>query len=460
MASPQPTATGGPATFAQGYMASSSASTSPGHSAPISTPASARLARKEILNYSAPWPVYGLDWSNQPTEREALRLAVGSFIEDGSNKIQVITLQEFAGGEGKDYSPTSMSDWVAIAETNHQQYPVTKIKWEPYKGGHRRSYDLLATTGDYLRLWDLKDDPEHQDSSNTIGRRRAPAIRQQLAQRAVLANTKANFCAPLTSFDWNTFDPALIVTSSIDTTCTVWNVETQQAKTQLIAHDKEVYDVTFANNNSDIFASVGADGSVRMFDLRALEHSTIIYETTSSVPGMQPNNPQLAAQPPVPLLRLSFNKLDANYLSTFHMDSSSVQILDIRVPGIPVSELRGHKGAVNCMAWSPIGSSEIATGSDDHQVFIWEVNQMRGDRSEDLNHQQHAQHGKAPSASSSGSSSTTNPKSPLPASSTRVLHEPFRAANVGGEVNQIAWSSASPDWVAVGFGRTVQALRL
>lgn len=169
----------------------------------------------------------------------------------------------------------------------------------------------------------------------------------------------------MTSFDWNTYDPALIVTSSIDTTCTVWNVETNQAKTQLIAHDKEVYDVTFAGNNADIFASVGADGSVRMFDLRALEHSTIIYETSSSSPTMSGSSPnmQAGAQPAVPLVRLAFNKLDTNYLSTFHMDSSSVQILDIRVPGIPVSELRGHKGALNCMAWSPIGSTEIATGS-------------------------------------------------------------------------------------------------
>lgn len=154
------------------------------------------------------------------------------------------------------------------------------------------------------------------------------------------------------------------MTSSIDTTCTVWNVETQQAKTQLIAHDKEVYDVTFAGNNADIFASVGADGSVRMFDLRALEHSTIIYETSSSSPSIPGNSTlQTGVQPAVPLLRLSFNKLDANYLSTFHADSSSVQILDIRVPGVPVTELRGHKGAVNCMAWSPIGSTEIATGS-------------------------------------------------------------------------------------------------
>ncbi|KAF9434283.1 ddb1 and cul4 associated factor 7 [Entomortierella beljakovae] len=444
MSSPQNP--GGPVSFGQGYMSPSSSS--PSTSIPVS---SSRHVRKEILNYSAPWPVYGLDWSNQPTEREALRLAVGSFIEDGSNKIQVITVQEFAGGnDGKDYNPNSMSDWVSIAETNHQQYPVTKIMWEPYKSGHRRAYDLLATTGDYLRLWELKDDPEHDNSSNVIGRR-PQTIRQQLTQKAVLANTKANFCAPLTSFDWNTFDPALVVTSSIDTTCTVWNVETQQAKTQLIAHDKEVYDVTFANNNSDIFASVGADGSVRMFDLRALEHSTIIYETASSVPNVQTNSPQTAGQPPIPLLRLSFNKLDANCLSTFHMDSSSVQILDIRVPGIPVSELRGHKGSVNCMAWSPISGSEIATGSDDHQVFIWEVNQLRGDRKEEPDHLHHSR---------STSGSTVNSKTSVPPSTTRVLNEPYRAANVGGEVNQIAWSSASPDWVAVGFGRTVQALRL
>ena len=91
-----------------------------------------------------------------------------------------------------------------------------------------------------------------------------------------LIQTKADFNAPLTSFDWNEVDPTLAVTSSIDTTCTVWNVETRQAKTQLIAHDKEVYDVAFATNSTDVFASVGADGSVRMFDLR-LELFPISY---------------------------------------------------------------------------------------------------------------------------------------------------------------------------------------
>ena len=65
-------------------------------------------------------------------------------------------------------------------------------------------------------------------------------------------------------------------------------------KTQLIAHDKEVYDIAFskAGGGRDMFASVGADGSVRMFDLRHLEHSTIIYEDPAHTP----------------LLRLAWNK--------------------------------------------------------------------------------------------------------------------------------------------------------
>lgn len=53
----------------------------------------------------------------------------------------------------------------------------------------------------------------------------------------------------------------------------------------------------------------GADGSVRMFDLRHLEHSTIIYEDVQHQP----------------LLRLAWNKQDPNYLATFAMDACEVR---------------------------------------------------------------------------------------------------------------------------------------
>lgn len=211
--------------------------------------------------------------------------------------------------------------------------------------------DLLATSGDYLRVW----------------RAGEPDTRLE----CVLNNNKnSDFCAPLTSFDWNEVDPNLVGTSSIDTTCTIWGLETGQpharvyvaghVKTQLIAHDKEVYDIAFsrAGGGRDMFASVGADGSVRMFDLRHLEHSTIIYE----VSGKMKTNPfhssfikSLSLQDPAhtALLRLAWNKQDPNYLATVAMDSCEVIILDVRVPCTPVARLSNHRACVNGIAWAP-----------------------------------------------------------------------------------------------------------
>ncbi|TNN40045.1 DDB1- and CUL4-associated factor 7 [Liparis tanakae] len=94
-----------------------------------------------------------------------------------------------------------------------------------------------------------------------------------------------------------------------------------------------------------MFASVGADGSVRMFDLRHLEHSTIIYE-----------DPQHH-----PLLRLCWNKQDPNYLATMAMDGMEVVILDVRVPCTPVARLNNHRACVNGIAWAPHSSCHICT---------------------------------------------------------------------------------------------------
>lgn len=93
---------------------------------------------------------------------------------------------------------------------------------------------------------------------------------------AVLTIQDNDFSAPLTSFDWNPELHNLIGTSSIDTTCTIWDIEKSTVFTQLIAHDKEVYDIHFSRERN-IFASVGADGSVRQFDIRDLQHSSVQY---------------------------------------------------------------------------------------------------------------------------------------------------------------------------------------
>ena len=196
------------------------------------------LAR--IYTYNAPWVIFGLAWSQRPDSNSRFRLAVGSFIEEYTNKIQVV-------------QKTAANTLEMMAEFNHP-YPATKIMWSPAKD---TTEDALATTGDYLRIWKVTNEGEVKEPPVLLNN-----------------NSKSEYCAPLTSFDWNETDPNIIGTSSIDTTCTIWDVEKGVATTQLIAHDKEVYDIAFAQGKN-VFASVGADGSVRLFDLRNLEHSTI-----------------------------------------------------------------------------------------------------------------------------------------------------------------------------------------
>ena len=149
------------------------------------------------------------------------RLAIGSYVEQYSNAVHIVKKL-----------PTENDLGISLykaGEFDHP-YPCTKIMWSP---DVRNQKDLLATTGDYLRVWNVNDD----GSGGNFNPKKECLLNN---------NTTSEYCAPLTSFDWNETDPTLIGTSSIDTTCTIWDLEAQTARTQLIAHDKEVFDLAFA----------------------------------------------------------------------------------------------------------------------------------------------------------------------------------------------------------------------
>ena len=269
-------------------------------------------------------------------------------------------------------SSASSSSTADLSDNGHDNYPDS---------------ELLASTADCLRIWSIDRNDEFSEMASKYesmslrsrqSKHRERAMPFTLQEKSTLAHNKGSTSppAPLTSFSWNAPSPNLVVTSSIDTTCTVWDLPTRTALTQLIAHDREVYDVDWCPGSSDIFASVGADGSVRVFDLRSLEHSTIIYETAGP-PGTQGSQ-----NPTVPLLRIAFNPWDANYLATFHLESHTVQILDVRAPGTPILELRGHSGAINSVVWGAPsqalgrnGPSKgmICTGGDDAQCLVYDL---------------------------------------------------------------------------------------
>eukprot|EP00420_Gonyaulax_spinifera_P017918 CAMPEP_0197911434 /NCGR_PEP_ID=MMETSP1439-20131203/72797_1 /TAXON_ID=66791 /ORGANISM="Gonyaulax spinifera, Strain CCMP409" /LENGTH=340 /DNA_ID=CAMNT_0043533163 /DNA_START=58 /DNA_END=1080 /DNA_ORIENTATION=+ len=328
--------------------------------------------------YETPWPSYSLAWSARSDPR--FRLAVGSCIEQETNHLQVI-----------DWNAESNSFEVS-AETEHP-LPPTKLMWNPDENAvsWQGRPDLLASVSTSLNLWKVKDG--------------------QLELLARMANTRkpqgqGAQLPPLTSFDWTAAGHHRIGTASIDTTCTIWNLETQKIETQLIAHDKAVYDITFSEEF--LFASVGADGSLRLFDQRNLEHSTIIYETS----------------PPSPLLRLAWSRHNKHHIAAIAMDTLGVTLIDVRRPSMTLVAFAHHEACVNTIAWAPHARNQLLCGTQDGGVLVWDV--MK----------------EAPST----------PEGPRP--------QPLLAHSCSQEVSQVLWPASQPDKVAVGMVRQVEVLQM
>lgn len=94
----------------------------------------------ESLTYdAAKWPLYGLAWCSRSAGPP--RLAIGSFIEEYSNKVQVVQQND---------------NELKLLGTFDHPYPTTKIGWIPDPGSAHP--DLIGTTGDFLRLWDAGAD--------------------------------------------------------------------------------------------------------------------------------------------------------------------------------------------------------------------------------------------------------------------------------------------------------------
>uniref|UniRef100_G3WE90 Uncharacterized protein n=1 Tax=Sarcophilus harrisii TaxID=9305 RepID=G3WE90_SARHA len=332
--------------------------------------------------YEAPWTVYAMNWSVRADQ--PFRLAIGSFVEELGNSVQLVSLVSDCCDNSGDF---------VCRYTLQHPYPVTKIMWMPDPQGVHPN--LLATSGDYLRIW------------------RLGAVSLDLDPRleCVLNQNKNNrFCSPLTSFDWSSMDPHVLATSSSDTTCTVWGLETRQilgrvsghSEAHFTNHNKEVYDIAFGGSR-DVFASAGADGAIRQFDLRQLDRSTILYQ-----------EPQR-----FPLLRLAWNKLNLNYMATLAMESTEVTILDLRKPGTPMIRLNRHGACVNGLTWAPHSPGHLCTAGDDCQAFIWDIQQ-------------------APSAA----------------------EEPILTYTAGGEINNVQWARSQNDWIAICYKNILELLHV
>lgn len=346
--------------------------------------------------------MYSLAWQNC---NSPIRLAIGSYIDTTEvNKIQVLEVND------------ESQKLECVAEADHP-FPATKIMWCPTswcpsnEAGSSGNFEMLATTSTTLNLW--KYDKENGLSS---------------VVKLANARTRApgGHSPPLTSFDWSQHSPHKIGASSVDSTCTIWNLEKQKIETQLIAHDKAVHDIVFSTQDT-LFASVGADGSVRLFDQRNLDHSTIIYEAPSASP----------------LLKLAWNRVNNYYISTIAMDNPGVILIDIRRPSVALAALDQHGSVVNSIAWAPHSRNHLICGTNDGNALIWNV-------AEDttINRKQSVRADPAQDAAGAESMGAKDKSSPV------MWH------NCDSEVLQVQWPSSAPDHIACGMSKRVDIVQI
>ncbi|CCE83021.1 Piso0_002795 [Millerozyma farinosa CBS 7064] len=467
--------------------------------------------------YFSQYPLYCCDWiSTNAADVDCI--ALGTYKEGFTNKLEIahgvpygrdaILGTRSDGNEDlKMASPTLDAndsvegfDFHKVSEFK-LDYPITRIQWDPQMlRSSPGCGERLAVSSEVLRLFKVEQD--------YCG----PGNEYNTTQTHILANTMAtgnpgagshntvspggngNLASadeldshpPVTSFDWNKVDTNIIITSSVDTTCTVWDLnrssrlgdglacnnnatsaapDTAYVKTQLIAHDSEVFDVKFIHGSTNIFASVGNDGSMRVFDLRSLEHSTIIYEPSSasaasgvSVGVAAGGASSLTASPSSAaasdaqahsskaLLKLATSNIDQHYLATIMCNSNQVLIVDMRMPGVPVATLDGSFGglspaAFNSISWHP-SSNHLLTAGDDCQALIWDCTHLDSSMSR-----------RAPASMGLNLSPSLH-------YDPSTMQLPSFAYSEDLEVNNACWRADSGDWIGVVSGKGFQAVSL
>lgn len=315
---------------------------------------------KNIFDYYSDKNLFGIAFQNG----NCPRLAISSMEKSLHNKIEILDFIE---------------NDLKMVYQQKMEYPCTKLIWSPKVS----EPSILAVSDECIQLYNY----DEQDKT--------------LKFKTKLANKKSKYCGALTSFDWNTVNNSLLGTASIDTTCTIWDLNKCSIKTQLIAHDKEVFDIQF-DRDENTFISGGADGSVRLFDLRNLNHSTIIYETKGCTP----------------INKLAWNLQNKNLIAALSMDKNVIYLFDSRAnSNISMDEINLHKEPVTGIVWAPDNQSQLCSVSEDSTVVISNVQNEFYEQNNNVSY------------------------------------------NAPSLINNVDWCRNFPEWIGITFKKRVQLLR-
>ena len=279
--------------------------------------------------------LYGITFQSS-VENNLINFAVSSLNISKDNNITLLSFQQEELNDEEEININNIinyqSNQIKLKSQVKCEFPVSSILFSP----HEENKNLLISTSDILSLYSYEE--------------------EQLNLKVAFKRRTKDYNGPLTSSDWSRANKAIIGVSSVDGTCSIWDLNKLVEKYMIIAHDKEVYDISLGQDEF-IFMSTGADGSVRLFDSRQANSSSIIFETRDESP----------------MTRLKWNLVNPNFILTVIVDKNEIYILDQRKLSAPYGILKVHTNVVNNAIWAPQSNSNLISVSDDKSALLWDI---------------------------------------------------------------------------------------
>ncbi|XP_020272400.1 LOW QUALITY PROTEIN: WD-40 repeat-containing protein MSI3-like, partial [Asparagus officinalis] len=170
--------------------------------------------------------------------------------------------------------------------------------------------------------------------------------------------------------DWSTVKEGWLISGGYDSKICFWDVggcgggRVLDARQVFEAHTAAVEDVAWHLENEKIFASVGDDHMLMIWDLRTSkpQHSIQAHEDEVN--------------------SLSFNHFNDCILATGSADST-VNLFDLRKLTTSLHTFSSHSGPVFQVEWSPDYETVLASSSADKRLMIWDLCRIGDEQSEE-----------------------------------------------------------------------------
>ncbi|KAJ2557625.1 Histone acetyltransferase type B subunit 2, partial [Coemansia sp. RSA 1836] len=164
---------------------------------------------------------------------------------------------------------------------------------------------------------------------------------------------------------WNGRREGLLLSASEDHTVCMWDIQGVARERQSLqplvvfrGHTGIVEDVAWHQMHPDIFASVGDDRRLLVWDTRKPAqpaHDVVAHESEVNC--------------------VAFNPMSDFVFATGSGDST-IALWDLRNLGHKLHSLEAHKNEVLQLAWSPRHETVLASASSDRRVNVWDISRI------------------------------------------------------------------------------------